>query len=362
MRAPRPAALRPGVRRVYTARRGRVRRASAGLTRVRVLALAAMIAVVAGIYAIATTTVFAARTIVVEGATFTPDAVARETIGLAGGENLVALRTRDIADRLAALSTVAAARVEIALPQTVTVSLAERHPILTWHVGDTRFLVDRDGTLFADVSLLSGPGRATADSLPTIDDRRAESAALAVGSRLDAVDIDAASRLGALSPADLGSASKGLQLRVDDDQGYVVQGSPAGWTAVFGFYTPELRTTELIPGQVRLLRSLLTGREAQITRVVLADDRNGTYVPRGGALQSPAPTNQPLNRPSRRPSVATSPRPTVRSTPAPSSRPSRRPSVGPSPQASVAPSPRRSAVPSRSPKPSPPAASPKPSP
>ena len=48
---------------------------------------------------------------------------------------------------------------------------------------------------------------------------------------------------------------------------------------VFGFYTPSLRTTELIPGQVRLLRSLLAGRE---------DDRpardprrrpHGTYMP-----------------------------------------------------------------------------------
>ena len=49
---------------------------------------------------------------------------------------------------------------------------------------------------------------------------------------------------------------------------------------MFGFYTPSLRTTELIPGQVRLLRSLLDGREPQVDRVILASDTDGTYVPR----------------------------------------------------------------------------------
>ena len=48
---------------------------------------------------------------------------------------------------------------------------------------------------------------------------------------------------------------------------------------MFGFYTPTLRSPELIPGQVRLLRSLLAGREADGRRVILADDRNGTYIP-----------------------------------------------------------------------------------
>ena len=40
--------------------------------------------------------------------------------------------------------------------------------------------------------------------------------------------------------------------------GFVIRADPQGWLAIFGFYTPSLRTPELIPGQVRLLRSLLT--------------------------------------------------------------------------------------------------------
>ena len=52
------------------------------------------------------------------------------------------------------------------------------------------------------------------------------------------------------------------------------------WVAVFGVYTPSIRTPDLIPGQVRLLRSFLAGRELPVKRIILADDRNGTYVSR----------------------------------------------------------------------------------
>ena len=63
-------------------------------------------------------------------------------------------------------------------------------------------------------------------------------------------------------PDDVGSAADGLTVAVTDENGFVIRSRPAGWSAIFGFYTPSLRTPELIPGQVRLLRSLLIGREA----------------------------------------------------------------------------------------------------
>ncbi len=64
---------------------------------------------------------------------------------------------------------------------------------------------------------------------------------------------------------------------------------------MFGFYTPTLRTTDLIPGQVRLLRSMLAGREDDVLRVILADDRSGTLRPAGGASPSgePKPAKTP---------------------------------------------------------------------
>jgi hypothetical protein len=60
---------------------------------------------------------------------------------------------------------------------------------------------------------------------------------------------------------------------------------------VFGFYTPTLRRTDLIAGQARLLRSLILGREEEVLKVILADDRSGTYVPR--PTPEPSPTAKP---------------------------------------------------------------------
>ena len=94
-----------------------------------------------------------------------------------------------------------------------------------------------------------------------MNDARLASMALDVGSTLDPVTLDAALRLGSLRPADVGSGARDLVLRLDDQNGFTMRTQPASWTAVFGFYTPTLRTTDLIPGQVRLLRSLLAGRE-----------------------------------------------------------------------------------------------------
>jgi hypothetical protein len=113
-----------------------------------------------------------------------------------------------------------------------------------------------------------------------VEDARVEAVELGVGATLDKVTLDAALRIGSLTPAAVGSSASHLDIRLDDSNGFTVKARPSGWTAVFGFYTPTLRTTELIPGQVRLLRSLLLGREDTVLRIILADDRSATMVPR----------------------------------------------------------------------------------
>ena len=96
---------------------------------------------------------------------------------------------------------------------------------------------------------------------------------------------------------------------------------------MFGFYTPTLRTTDLIPGQVRLLRSLLYGREAKVGRIILADDRSGTYIPRGSAPSSatpeatPEPTTRPTPRPTPKPSATPKPTPKPSASPQPTATP-----------------------------------------
>jgi len=199
------------------------------------------------------------------------------TVQVPDGTNLFQVETGPIAARLAALPAVAAARVSVSLPHALTVSIDERVPILAWQVASNVYLVDRDGVLFAAVD----GAAARAAGLPTVVDGRLTAPSLVfLGATLSPVDLDAATRLGALIPADVGSAAASLHVRVDDADGYVITAGSGAWTAVFGFYNPSVRSADLIPGQVRLLRSLLADREPTIAKVYLAGDRNGTYVPR----------------------------------------------------------------------------------
>jgi hypothetical protein len=124
---------------------------------------------------------------------------------------------------------------------------------------------------------------------------------LTVGSHLDPVDVDAATRLASLTPDDVGSSAAALTVAVTDETGFVVAATPDSWSAIFGFYTPSLRTTELIPGQVRLLRSLLDGREPQVGRVVLASDTDGTYLPRSSPKASDKPSPKASGKVSKSP-------------------------------------------------------------
>ncbi len=177
------------------------------------------------------------------------------------------------------------------LPDSLVVRVEERSPILVWRVGARRYLVDADGRLFARLGEDPGAVPAGAAVLPVVEDRRATSAGLSVGGRLETVDLDAATRLASLTPADVGSEADGLSVAVGDANGFVIRARPESWAAVFGFYTLSLRTPELIPGQVRLLRSLLIGREPQLDRVILASETDGTYTvkptPRPSATPAP---------------------------------------------------------------------------
>lgn len=267
-----------------------IRRASARLSVARAGAALALLASAGAIYGVGASPAFEYAHLEVEGAVYTDPAAARDAVAAASGVNLFQLSTRPLVSALEALPTVASASVGVQLPGTLVVELREKTPVLVWRVGARRYLADQSGELFGRLG--DDPPAAAAD-LVVIDDRRAASAGLSVGTRLDPQDIDAATRLASLVPADVGSAAESLQVRVTDENGFVVRADPQGWIAIFGFYTPSLRTPELIPGQVRLLRSLLIGREPLIERVVLASETDGTYVPkptpRPSESASPAP-------------------------------------------------------------------------
>ena len=286
LKAPRPAVFRPGTGAMGAGRRTRpIRRASAGITAPRASALLVMLLAAAAFYGATASSAFATRAIDVEGATWTSDGEVTRALAVDRDANLFALRTSELAARLTGLPAVASATVEVALPDRLRVVVVERTPILVWRVGERDLLLDRDGLLFAQLDEAS---RESIGRLRVIHDDRTVSASLRPGDRIDPVDLDAATRLGSLVPADAGSSARALNVVITDQQGYLVRAWPDGWTAVFGFYTPTLRTPELIPGQVRLLRSLIIGREPTVQRVVLADDRNGTFIPRPTPEPSPS--------------------------------------------------------------------------
>ena len=262
---------------VPTRRSRPIRRASPALSVARAAAALAMLASAGAIYGVGASSAFEVAHLQVDGALFTDVAAAEQAVGDARGANLFGLSTEPFETALEALPTVDRATVTVQLPGTLVMTLRERVPVLIWRVGARRYLADSTGSLFAR---LGDDPPAEAADLPVIDDRRAASAGLSIGARLDPQDLDAATRMASLVPGDVGSAAEELAVRVTDENGFVVRADPQGWLAIFGFYTPSLRTPDLIPGQVRLLRSLLIGREPLIARVILASETDGTYVPK----------------------------------------------------------------------------------
>jgi hypothetical protein len=198
-------------------------------------------------------------------------------LALPDGGNVFALDTAPLETALEALPGVASADVTVALPDAaVVVAVEERTAILAWEVGSLRYIADASGTIFAEVD----EDASLPDGVAVVHDQRQLSVgAFAIGGQIPPVDLDVATRLGSLGPDDVGSTSTALRVAVTDIDGYVVS-APRAWDAVFGFYSPATRPTDMIAGQVRLLRSLLAGREPEVRRVILASDTSGTYVPR----------------------------------------------------------------------------------
>ena len=271
-RAPARPVIRPAG---LPIRRNRIRRASGLLTPIRAGAAFVMVVTALAIYGVGASAAFAYRHLDFDAgaAAYTTRDVVLASLGLDHvSPNLFLMKTDRYADRLLALPAVTSAEVTVSLPDVIRVRLAERAPLVVWNVGGHRFLVDRTGMLFAPATA-GGPG----DSLPAVTDRRNASGAFDIGAHVDPVDLDAATRLAGVTPRDIGSAASDLRLSIEDGDGYVFRPVGVPWIAVFGVYTPSIRTPDMVPGQVRLLRSFLAGRELTVKRVILADDRNGTY-------------------------------------------------------------------------------------
>jgi hypothetical protein len=256
---------------------------------VRAAALIALLVSAGAIYGLSTTSAFGFRQLEVAGTVLTPVDRVRAAAGIEEGTNLVSLTSEPIAERIREITSVRDVSIAVGLPDTVRLTIAERRPIVIWQVGTDRYAVDEGGLLFALVG--DDPAGATA-AIPTVVDERAAAASLGVRSTLDPVILDAATRIGSLTPSQIGSHATALSVRVTDTNGFTVSSGEDGWLAVFGFYGQSQRTPALIPGQVQALAAVLAKGEDRMERIILADDRAGTY------------TMKPTPRPSAKPSAA----------------------------------------------------------
>jgi hypothetical protein len=222
------------------------------------------------------------------------------------GSSLLGVNLRAAEDAVAALPLVASVRVSAGLPDGVQIRVREKSLLLRWQIGDRIYAVSESGELLGETASLNlAPSAAAAlAAAPLLFDDRTSSPLPTVG-QLTATELDVATRLASLTPEDLGTAATTLTLRLLSDFGFVVEatGPSIEWNAVFGIYSATIRPTSMIPGQVRLLRSLLVGRESRIGWVILADDQAGTYTAKG--VRPPPPGVEPSPSPS--PSLSPAP-------------------------------------------------------
>ena len=252
-----------------------------------------MVVAAAATWGVAASPAFGVRATDVSGVAVTSDAAVEAVLALGSPPpNAFTLATDGLRSGLEAIPSIARADVHVTLPGTLRVRIVERTPILAWRADGALLLVDRDGKVIADAASADAPAaaRAIAAGLPTVDDRRVATALAGgvgpeapplpvVGGQLGPIELDVATRLLSIRPADVGSSAARLQVRLDDEDGWTIR--PVvdwPWTAVLGFYSGTLRPVDLVPQQARLLRSLLAGREATLLRIVLADGTHGTYT------------------------------------------------------------------------------------
>ncbi|MBI4492631.1 MAG: FtsQ-type POTRA domain-containing protein [Chloroflexi bacterium] len=144
-----------------------------------------------------------------------------EAAAAVGGKNVFWLKPGEVAKRLEALPAVAAAHVEVLLPDLVEVRVREREPFAVWQSGGSAFLVDESGMILAPE--LSAP------RLSVVRDLSQQP--VQPGDRVDADALKAASLLShLLAPSD-GEAAPSFDYQ--SDTGIEVP-DLSGWRVRFG--------------------------------------------------------------------------------------------------------------------------------
>jgi hypothetical protein len=196
------------------------------------------------------------------------------------GTALLTIDASGVAAELRQLPAVSHATVEAIIPDTVRVRIVEKVAAFIWQTSAVRLIGVADGTLMGQVALRADLPDDIA-ALPLIDDRRVASRDIIVGDRIDASTLVAALRLSAVEPAQLGSTAADLEVRLTDDDGFLLVSDQPAWEADFGFY-PEAEPgspgalDERVEAQVAAVRTLFS-IEGE-TKIVWVDARDPRRV------------------------------------------------------------------------------------
>jgi cell division septal protein FtsQ len=196
------------------------------------------------------------------GERYTPGTHLQRALASLDGTALLTVDATAVAAELARLPAVSRVTVEAVLPDLVRVRIVEKEAAFVWQTSAVRLIGVEDGTLIGQIALKADLPADIA-ALPLIDDRRLESRDIIVGDRIDAGTLAAALRLSAVEPAALGSSAADLDLRLTDDDGFLLVSLAPAWLADFGLYPDgdagqAATLDELIEAQVAAVRTLFS--------------------------------------------------------------------------------------------------------
>jgi hypothetical protein len=206
------------------------------------------------------------------GDNYTPSGTVQAILDEYRGVPILAIDRSGLRDRLAALPTVADARIELQLSGELQVAIAEKAPAFVWRTQRAVLVGARDGTIIAELpvnEVLSDELR----RLPRVEDERFVSRLLSVGELVAPAELRVAKRLTALDPRLIGSRAATLGVRVDDELGFVLASSQPAWDAALGFY-------ELDPGEDRAAANARLEQQLAAIRTLFAarPERNVSWL------------------------------------------------------------------------------------
>ena len=272
-------ARRPGVsvRQRLSGRLPSIRRAIAAL---------GAAAAVAGLVVLLNGPWLRVREVAWDGARYTPEDSLAEVLDAERGRALLTVDTRAVRDRLERLPSVASATVVADLTGRVEATVEERTAAFVWQTNRARFLTAADGTVFAAFSI-DDPLPDELAGVPRIVDERFVARLVGVGDRIPAELLDPTAEILSVDPAELGSTTSALSVRLDDEYGFRLVSADPAWEVALGVYGTDPRETAAeasarLQRQVTAVRTLFAAEPEKAIAWVDVRNPGKVYFRAGG--------------------------------------------------------------------------------